>query len=135
MDDHSDNEDARPPVEASQFYLDADEDDIIADTFVPNTQTLELLQVKKTRVDFVSFSKTAKRVDVQKLKSNIWKELTHDEDGADTQAAEEVCAQISVRAYQKRCYSGQMPIIHICRHQRVHHLRKSICLATASSRT
>lgn len=43
-----------------------DEDDLLA-----ATQT----QLKRARPQFVSYAKKAKRVDVKKLKENIWKEL------------------------------------------------------------
>jgi condensin complex subunit 2 len=49
-----------------------DESTIYDDQLITNTQ------VKKTKTPYVNYAKTAKRVDVRKLKDNLWKALTID---------------------------------------------------------
>jgi hypothetical protein len=68
-------------VEASQFYLDADDDDF-GSTYHPMTTSAisvsGLGEIKKTKVDQIHYSKTAKRVDVKKLKDNIWQHVSEE---------------------------------------------------------
>ncbi|KAI8331907.1 condensin complex subunit 2/barren [Chlamydoabsidia padenii] len=56
--------------------LEANEDSTIYDD-----QLITNAQVRKTKTPYVNYAKTAKRVDVRKLKDNLWKALTIDPTG------------------------------------------------------
>lgn len=69
-----------PAQDAANMTAAADEDDLIAATQNLNT---------RVRPEFVSYAKKAKRVDVKKLKENIWREL--EDLTKDLQAEPSVC--------------------------------------------
>lgn len=82
-DQHDWDEDGFQGAPAAHF--DDDDDDDIGgdhlpmDTGIPvysmSSQMVD--QPRKTKVEAINYSKKAKKVDVRKLKDNIWKDLTH----------------------------------------------------------
>lgn len=65
------------PFDEVSSFQDTFYDDYTNDTStIYDEQLITNHQVKKTKPPYVDYARTAKRVDVKKLKDNLWKALT-----------------------------------------------------------